>query len=116
VSIKLHFQVRLRIQNASHHCDWNSEVSMALSTLGDCGHGADPLDYTELAFIGSHVPKYPTITDGSPYRVFFIHANAKKKEPQFPSGESPIAVFGVPSRLPVGGTAATPEIVRWASC
>jgi hypothetical protein len=55
VSIKLHFQVRLSIQNASHHCDWNSEISLALSTDCHGGHGADPLHYTQSALIGRHL-------------------------------------------------------------
>ena len=55
VSIKLHLQVHLCVQNASHHCDWNSKVSLALGTDCHCGHRPDPLDYTQSALIGRHL-------------------------------------------------------------
>ena len=55
MSIKLHFQVRLSSQSAIQHRDWNSEVSLALSTDRHSGHGADPLDYVQSALIGRHL-------------------------------------------------------------
>jgi hypothetical protein len=55
VSIKLHFQVRLSVQSASYHCDWNLEISLALSTDCQCWHRADPLDDTQSALIGRHL-------------------------------------------------------------
>jgi hypothetical protein len=75
VSIKLHFQVRLSVQSAFQHCAWNSEISLALSTDCHCGHGADPLDYTQSALIGRHLRNIPAISNGTPYSVFFIQAD-----------------------------------------
>jgi len=55
VSIKLHLQVRLSVQSACQHRDWNSKVSLALGADCHCGHRADPLDYTQSALIGMHL-------------------------------------------------------------
>jgi hypothetical protein len=53
VSIKLHLQVRLSVQSAFQHRDWNSKVSLGLSTDCHCGHRANPLGYTQSALISS---------------------------------------------------------------